>query len=153
MELSAVPTCKSRSRAGIRTDNRDEAALLTPGQLALASVAVADESAFRAAVLLHVEEGSALLAPSMEAAGFGPPEFEVVRGSGGPAAVAKWRRTDGMSVESTCEAVWASCVTAGVRRRSRTRTSSERVPAMASTRGTATALVTRSPTLLRTYEG
>ena len=36
----------------------------------------------------------------MEAAGFGAPTFEVVRGSGGPAAVVTWRRADGMTVET-----------------------------------------------------
>ncbi len=61
---------------------------------------MSDEVAFREAVLLHAKEGSARLAPLMEAAGFGPPAFEVARGSGGPAAVARWRRADGMSVET-----------------------------------------------------
>jgi hypothetical protein len=36
----------------------------------------------------------------MQAAGFDPPTFEVARGSGGPAAIATWRRADGMSVEA-----------------------------------------------------
>jgi hypothetical protein len=36
----------------------------------------------------------------MEAAGFGQPTFEVARGSGGPAAIASWRRADGMTVEA-----------------------------------------------------
>ncbi len=61
---------------------------------------MADEGAFRQAVLAHAEEGSARLAPLMTAAGFGAPAYEVVRGSGGPAAVATWRRADGMRVET-----------------------------------------------------
>lgn len=48
----------------------------------------------------HAEEGAATLTPVLQAAGFGAPAFEGARGSGGPAAIATWRRADGMSVEA-----------------------------------------------------
>lgn len=61
---------------------------------------MADEGAFREAVLRHAQNGSALLAPVLTAAGFEDPELTLARGSGGPAAVAVWRRPDGMRVET-----------------------------------------------------
>jgi hypothetical protein len=48
----------------------------------------------------RVEDGSALLAPVLAAAGFTGPAIEAARGSGGPAAIALWQRADGMSVET-----------------------------------------------------
>ena len=61
---------------------------------------VADGGTFAEQVLMHAQVGAALLAPLMTAAGFHPPAVEVVRGSGGPAAVVTWRRSDGMTVEA-----------------------------------------------------
>lgn len=59
-----------------------------------------EQGAFPEQVLLRAQEGAALLAPLMTAAGFQPPAVELVRGSGGPAAVATWRRGDGLAVEA-----------------------------------------------------
>jgi hypothetical protein len=61
---------------------------------------MADERSFRQAVTDHAEAGAAILQPVLQAAGFGAPAFEQARGSGGPAAIATWRRADGMSVEA-----------------------------------------------------